>query len=267
MFGLTRLINFAHGQFLVLGAFVAYSLVQNGLSFWLAIPLSAAIVAVIAVILDVAVLRRNIDQPFNGFIVSLGLVIILQHLIVELWSPESHRINSPLNAVWEIGGVRITEERLLLLGLTVLLVAALYYVLARTDVGRSMRAVAENREAASLVGVSVGLSMSLGFMMGSAMAAVGGAVLGAIYPFTAFFGTPFLIKGLAAALIGGLGNIEGALVAGLMLGMIETFGAAYGIPTPWGTFGAEWRDGYAFLLMIAVLLWRPHGLFRGSRIA
>lgn len=268
VFGLTRLINFAHGQFVVLGAFVAYSLVRGGFSFWLAIPAAALVVSAVAWILDVAVLRRSLDEPLNGFIVSLGLVIILQTLMVVAWSAESFRVASPLNGVWDLWGVRVTEERALLLGLTVVLLIALWTLLKRTDIGRSMRAVAENRTAASLMGINVGAIISLGFVLSAILAAAGGAVLGAIFPFNAYWGTGFLIKGLAVALVGGLGNIPGALIAGVVLGMVETLAAAYGISTPWGyRFGAEWRDGFAFVLMIAILLWRPEGLFSRSRKA
>lgn len=268
VFGLTRLINFAHGQFVVLGAFVAYSLVRAGMSFWLAIPAAAVAVGLLAFVIDLWVLRRNLDQPLNGFIASLGLVIVLQTLTVLAWSAESFRVRSPLNGVWNLGGVLITEERALLLGATAVLLICLYLILKKTDLGRSMRAVAENRAAASLMGINVGAIISFGFVLSAILAAVGGAVLGAIFPFNAYWGANFLIKGLAVALVGGLGNIPGALVAGVVLGMVETLAAAYGVPTPWGyRFGAEWRDGFAFVLMIAILLWRPEGLFSRSRTA
>ncbi|MEX0729808.1 MAG: branched-chain amino acid ABC transporter permease [Aquisalimonadaceae bacterium] len=268
VFGLTRLINFAHGQFVVLGAFVAYSLVRAGLSFWLAIPVASLAVGLLAFVIERVALRRSLDNPLHGFIVSLGLVIMLQTLTVMAWSAESFRVDSPLNAVWNLGGVFISAERLLLLGLTAGMLLALWVLLTRTNLGRSMRAVAENREAALLMGINVSAIISFGFVLSAVLAASGGAVLGAIFPFNAYWGTAFLIKGLAVALVGGLGSITGALVAGLILGMTETLAAAYGIPTPWGyQFGAEWRDGFAFLLMIAILLWRPEGLFSRSRVA
>jgi branched-chain amino acid transport system permease protein len=268
VFGLTRLINFAHGQFVVLGAFVAYSLVRLGLSFWLAIPLAALAVAALAYVLDIVILRRSLDQPINGFIVSMGVVIVLQTLTVLAYSAESFRVKSPLTGVWDLGGVLVTQERALLLGITAGLLLALYWILKKTDLGRSMRAVAENRTAAALMGINVGRAISAGFVLSAILAAVGGAVLGAIFPFNAYWGTGFLIKGLAVALVGGLGNIPGALIAGVVLGMAETLASAYGVPTPWGyRFGAEWRDGFAFALMIAILLWRPEGLFSRSRTA
>ncbi|HXG35920.1 MAG TPA: branched-chain amino acid ABC transporter permease [Dehalococcoidia bacterium] len=269
VFGLTRLVNFAHGQFMVLGGFLAFSLVDNGMSYWLAMPVAGVMVGVMAGIMDLGVFRRNLDRPINGLIVTLGLVIALQAITVEGWSTEQYKIESPVSGVWSptLPGlddpIRITQERALLLGISLALVVALFLLLGRTDLGRSMRAVAENRYAASLLGVNVGLSILATFMVGTGMAAVGGALLGIIFPFTAFFGASFLIKGIAVAMVGGLGSVEGVLVAGLALGMVETLGTAYGIDIGIYEFGPLWRDGYAFLLMIAILLWRPQGLFRG----
>lgn len=268
VYGLTRLINFAHGQFVVLGAFGAYSLVRAGLSFWLAVPLSALGVAVLAYFLDRLILRKSIDRPINGFIVSMGVVIVLQTLSVMAWSAESFRVPSPLGGVWNIAGVLISHERGLLLGTTAGMLLALYLILTRTDLGRSMRAVAENRTAALLMGIDVGRVISAAFVISAIMAAVAGALLGAIFPFNAYWGTGFLIKGLAVALIGGLGNVPGAVTAGFLLGITETMLAAYGLPLPGGLhMGAEWQDGFAFALMIAILIWRPEGLFTRSRTA
>lgn len=268
VYGLTRLVNFAHGQFLVMGAFFAYSLTTHGVAFWVALPLAALGVGIIASLLDLTVLRRDLDRPINALIVTLGLTILLQALIVEIWSPEQYKIVSPISGVWDIGGIRITQERALLLGVSFVLVAALFWILARTNLGRSMRAVAEDRYAASLLGVNVGRSITATFFFGSALAAAGGVLLGIIFPFTAYFGNSFLIKGLAVAMVGGLGSPEGTLVAGLVLGVVETLGTAYGVPVPFTSyeFGPLWRDGYAFIMMILILLWRPQGLFRGTAI-
>jgi len=273
VFGLTRLVNFAHGQFLVLGGFLTFTFVDKGISFWLAMPLAALAVGAMAGVLDLGVFRRNLDRPINGLIVTLGLVIALQAITVEGWSTEQYKIKSPVSGVWSVDivglddPIRITQERTLLLAISFALVLALFLMLGRTDLGRSMRAVAENRYAASLLGVDVYRAISATFMVGTAMAAMGGSLLGIIFPFTAYFGNSFLIKGIAVAMVGGLGSVEGVLVAGLLLGMIETLGTAYGIHIDMGaldyTFGPLWRDGYAFVLMVIILLWRPQGLFRG----
>jgi branched-subunit amino acid ABC-type transport system permease component len=120
-----------------------------------------------------------------------------------------------------------------------------------------MRATAENAEVATLMGVNTAWTTSTAFWIGSALAGVAGVLLGILFPFTAFSGNAYLIKGLAVALAGGIGNVTGAVIVGLTLGLAETYGSAYLI-------GPEWQDGYAFVLLIAILAWRPNGLFRGT---
>jgi branched-chain amino acid transport system permease protein len=254
VFGVARLVNFAQGQFLILGSYLAFALVAAGISFWVAVLPVAVAVGLAGVATDRALLRRTIDRPENGFIVSLGLVIALEGLFTEIWSADDRKLSGPVSGVVEVAGTRIPENRLLTFAVAALGVAALYYVMRRTDTGRSMRAAAENRDAAALVGVNVGRTISSAFFVGAFLAGLAGAFLATLFPFTPYSGTPYVVKGLAVALIGGLGSIEGALVVGLALGVAETLGSAYGI-------GSEWRDGYAFIAMAALLVWRPYGLF------
>jgi branched-chain amino acid transport system permease protein len=264
VFGLTHLINFAHGQFIVLGAFIGLAIVTAGVPYWFALLAAGLVLGVIASSLDLSIFRRNIDRPLNGLIVSLGLVIVIEGVVVRVWGVDPHAIPSPLGSPFDLGGIRITQERLMLLGVSAILIAGVFYILRRTDLGRTIRAVAENRYAAALLGVNVSRTITMTFFVGSGIAGVAGALLGIIFPFTPFFGGDLLLKGIAVALIGGMGSVEGAVVAGLLLGMVETFGSAYGIDIGIYEFGPTWRDGYAFILMIAIMLWRPRGLFRGT---
>lgn len=262
IFGLSRLINFAHGQFLVLGGFIAWQLTdENGLGFYLAAVVAVVAVGTLGVVSDVVLFRRTMNQPMNGFVASLGVAIGLQAVMAKIWTADLHQIDRPVEGVWELGGVSIPKERVFVFAVTVVAVAALFLLLDRSRAGRSMKAVAENPDAAQLVGVNVGRSISLSFFLGSAMAALGGVLIGTVFPFTAFSGGQLLIKGFAVALIGGLGNVRGAALAGLMLGLVETLGSAYDLNLGFMTLGPEWRDGFAFVFMIALLAWRPQGLF------
>jgi branched-subunit amino acid ABC-type transport system permease component len=137
------------------------------------------------------------------------------------------------------------------------LVIWLVWMLGHTDTGRRMRATAENPDMSSMVGIDATRAKASAFLIGSALAGLAGVLLGLLFPFTAFGGGAYLIKGLAVALAGGIGNVTGAVVVGLALGLAETYGSAYAI-------GPEWQDGYAFVLLIAILAWRPRGLFRGT---
>lgn len=258
VFGVSRLVNFAQGQFLVLGSYLTYSFVSAGVPFWLAILPAMLGVGLAGIFTDRVLLRRTIDRPENGFIVSLGLVIALEGLFSELFSAADKRVASPVTGVLEIATTRIPYSRILTFLVAALAVAALYYILRRTDIGRSMRAASENRDAAALVGVDVSKSISTAFFIGAALAGLAGAFLAILFPFNPYTGTPYVIKGLAVALIGGLGSVPGALIVGLTLGVTESLGSAYGI-------GSEWRDGYAFIAMAILLVWRPQGLFGGNR--
>lgn len=257
VFGVSRVMNYAQGQFLILGAFIAFALVGAGVPWWLALLASPVAVGVVGAVLYVSMFRRLASDHLATFILTVGLGIVIQQLIVEIWDPSQRQIDSPLTGSIDLGGVVLTDARLLILGSCVPLVGGLVWTLGHTDLGRRMRATAENREAASLMGVNPLRTASLAFWIGSALAGLAGVLLGILFPFTPFSGNAFLIKGLAVALAGGIGNVAGAVVVGLTLGLVETYGSTYVV-------GPEWQDGYAFVLLIAILAWRPRGLFRGT---
>jgi branched-chain amino acid transport system permease protein len=257
VFGVSRIMNYAHGQFLILGTFVGYALVSAGAPWWLALLIAPLAVGALGVVLYRTMFQRLASDHLATFILTVGLGIVIQQLIVKIWSPEQRQIASPLTDSVEVGGVIFTDARLLMLGICIPVVAGLIWMLGHSDVGRRMRATAENPHMASLVGVDAVRTTSVAFLIGSALAGLAGVLLGILFPFTAFGGNAFLIKGLAVALAGGIGNVTGAVVVGLTLGLVETYGSAYGV-------GPEWQDGYAFVLLIAILAWRPQGVFRGT---
>jgi branched-chain amino acid transport system permease protein len=253
VFGVSRLLNFAHGQLLLLGSFLAFAFVSAGLPFILAAILATLGTGLAGLAVGM-ILRPTLGDPVNAFIVSLGLTIGMGALFVLIWPNNQYVVHSPFSGVIDVGGVAIAVNRLVTFFVAVLCVGVLLTVLRKTRLGRSMRAASENEEAAALQGVKVKQANSAAFVIGALLAGVGGAFLATLFPFDAYSGEQYLIKGLAVALIGGLGRIEGAVVVGLSLGVIEALGTQYLI-------GAEWRDGYAFLAIVLVLLWRPGGLF------
>jgi len=257
VFGISKIMNYAQGQFLILGTFVGYAMVQAGAPWWLALVVAPAAVGVLGAAFYLSMFRRIASDYLATFILTVGLGIVIQQAVVEIWGPEQRQIDSPLTGSIEVGGLFLADARLLILGVCVPLVTGLFLLLARTDLGRRMRATAENREVASLMGIDASRTTSIAFWIGSALAGFAGVLLGILFPFTAYSGNAFLIKGLAVALAGGIGNVTGAVVVGLTLGLVETYGSAYAI-------GPEWQDGYAFVLLIAILAWRPTGLFRGT---
>ncbi|UVC09211.1 branched-chain amino acid ABC transporter permease [Rhizobium sp. TH2] len=256
IFGLTGIINFAHGEFLMVGSIVTWLAVSSGISFWIAIVLAIVAVALMGFVLERGLFQFTLTRPTNGFIVSLGLIVVLQHIVIFLYDPNQKSIPRPLVTVWEVAGVRIASVRLMVILVTVAVVAATFMMVTRSRYGRALRASVEDRDTAALMGIPVRRYITGVFVLGSALAGLGGALLIALFPITPFTGGTMVMKGFAVALIGGLGNLSGAVVAGLILGLVEGFSAGYGF--------AEWTDAYSFGLMILVLLFRPHGLFGGT---
>jgi branched-chain amino acid transport system permease protein len=257
VFGVSRVMNYAQGQFAILGSFVGYALVSAGCPWWLALAIVPVLVGTMGTALYLGMFKRLAHDHLATFILTVGLGIVIQQLIVEVWDPAQRQIDSPLTGSVEVGGLVLVEARLLILAACIPIVGGLIWMLRRTGLGSRMRATAENSEVASLMGVNSAWTTSTAFWIGSALAGVAGVLLGILFPFTPFTGNAFLIKGLAVALAGGIGNVTGAVIVGLTLGLAETYGSAYLI-------GPEWQDGYAFVLLIAILAWRPRGLFRGT---
>ena len=256
IFGLTGIINFAHGEFLMIGSIVTWLAVSNGLPFPPALFLAVVAVAAMGFALERGLFRFTLERPTNGFIVSLGLIVVLQHIVVLFWDPNQKSIPRPLSTVWDVGGVRVASVRMMVILATIAVVALTFVMITRSRYGRALRASVEDRDTAALMGIPVRRYITGVFVFGSALAGLGGALLIALFPVTPFTGGTMVMKGFAVALIGGLGNLTGAVVAGLILGIVEGFSAGYGL--------SEWTDAYSFGLMILVLLFRPHGLFGGT---
>jgi len=256
IFGLTGIVKFSIGELLTLGAFLSFWFWDSqGLSFFVAVPLAAVAVGALSLGLERAAFRYTLQQPINGFIVSLGLILVLQNLIAEVWGTDPQAITTPFaDDIWDLGGVRMPVQSWFVIWVATGLIAALFLGLRFTKYGRAMRACAEDREAAALMGIPVDWVIAGTFALGGVLAAVAGGLLASIGPFHVFIGAQYLLKGFAVALVGGLGNIEGTVAAALLVGFTEIMAGGYG--------PGEWRDAYVFGLMIIVLLMRPTGLFR-----
>ena len=256
IFGLTGIINFAHGEFLMVGSIVTWLAVQAGLGFLPALVLAVLAVGVMGFVLERGLFQFTLTRPTNGFIVSLGLIVVLQHIVIFFYDPNQKSIPRPLAGIWDVAGVRIASVRVMVILVTIAVVAMTFAMVTRSRYGRALRAAVDDRDTAALMGIPVRRYVTGVFVLGSALAGLGGALLIALFPITPFTGGTMVMKGFAVALIGGLGNLTGAVVAGLILGIVEGFSAGYGF--------SEWTDAYSFALMILVLLLRPNGLFGGT---
>src|ERR1700735_3776553 len=221
IFGLTGIINFAHGEFLMVGSIVTWLAVSAGWSFPLALLAAIVAVALLGFVLERGLFQFTLDRPTNGFIVSLGLIVVLQHIVILFWNPNQKSIPHPLNGIWDVGGVRIAETRAMVILVTIAVIALTYVMITRSRYGRALRASVEDRDTAALMGIPVRRYITGVFVFGSALAGLGGALLIALFPITPFTGGTIVMKGFAVALIGGLGNLAGAVAAGLILGVVE----------------------------------------------
>jgi branched-chain amino acid transport system permease protein len=256
IFGLTGIINFAHGEFLMVGGMTTWLVVSNGGSFILGLVAEVLLVGLLGFVLERGLFRLTLDRPMNGFIISLGLIVVLQHVVIRFWNSYQKSIPEPLSGVWEIGGVRIIIMRAVVVLITAIIVAITFFGISRSRYGLALRASVADQETASLMGVPVRRYVTGVFIYGSMLAGLGGALMIALFPITPFIGSSIVVRGFAVALIGGLGNVAGAVVAGLVLGLMDGLSAGYGLP--------EWTEAYSFALMILILLLRPHGLLGGT---
>jgi branched-chain amino acid transport system permease protein len=277
VYGIINLINFAHGEVLMVGALVCWtvatSLADSGLPGWLLLALGMLASIVVCAVLNF-VIEKLAYRPLRNaprlapLITAMGVSLLLQTLAMIIWKPNPKPFPSllPPDPI-DLGGPVITVTQCLILGLTVTLLASLMYLVNRTKLGRAMRATAENPRVASLMGVRPDMVISATFIIGAALAAVAGVMWAANYG-TVQHSMGFLpgLKAFTAAVLGGIGNLGGAVVGGILLGLIEAIGAGYLGDLTGGVLGSHYADIFAFVALILVLTLRPQGLL-GERVA
>jgi branched-chain amino acid transport system permease protein len=250
----TEVLNFAHGDLLVVSAFSAWGLISvAGLPFWLAMLITVAIVSLLAYGLDALVIRRIAGQPqFAGVMLTIALAFMIRGLVSMVFGPESRNYATPWsNQSLEFGGLVVTQLRLVVLGFALAVTVLLFLFFRHTRTGVAMQAASQNQLAAYLNGVRVKRINSLVWALAGATAAVAGVLLAPItlVDISLWYVT---LKALAALVLGGFGSIPGAIVGGLLIGLIEQYAGVY---MPQGT-----KDIVAYLVLIAVLIIRPRGL-------
>jgi branched-chain amino acid transport system permease protein len=201
-------------------------------------------------------------------ITAIGVSIVLQNLAMMVWGREYHAF-PPLidSSSHHLGGAVVTDLQVLIVLTALVIMAGLLALVHRTRLGRAMRAVAENQAVAALMGVDINRVISLTFMLGSALAAVAGVMVGANYGIVHYYmGFILGLKAFTAAVLGGIGNLRGAMLGGLLLGLIESLGAGYIGDLTGGFLGSHYQDVFAFFVLIGVLVFRPSGLL-GERVA
>jgi branched-chain amino acid transport system permease protein len=256
IFGLAGIVNFAHGEFLMVGGMATWFLVNAGVNFFVALFGAMIVVGALGFVVERGLFRFTLDRPMNGFIMSIGLSVILQHVVIRMFNEVQKTIPDPVGQVWVIGGVDIIAMRAMVVSITAVVVAVTYFGISRSRYGIALRASIADQDTAALMGIPVRKYVTGVFVYGSLLAGLGGALMIALFPITPFTGSVVIIRGFAVSLIGGLGNVGGAVVGGLLLGLVDGLSAGYGLP--------EWTDAYSLVLMIGVLIIRPQGLLGGT---
>lgn len=256
VFGVMKILNIAHGEMLMLGAYTSFWL----FSLWKISPLVSVPVAALAVGLFGMVIQKVLVEPIGArisaaadfenatLIVFFGVLLILQNLATQLWTAD-YRVTNYMNDPVHIGfGVSVAANRLIVLACALILAALLYLLLHYTLTGKAIRAVSQDRNTALLMGINANTIGLLGFGIAGAVAGAAGALASIIYVITPTIGLLFTIKAFTVMVIGGLGNQVGIFLAGLGLGILESF-ASYAI-------GAEFKDATGYVLLIGFILWR-----------
>ncbi|MCE2949789.1 MAG: branched-chain amino acid ABC transporter permease [bacterium] len=278
VYGILGLINFAHGEVVMIGAMIAISVVVTiGTGSGLPGPvivLAGVGIAIPACMLLGALLERVAYRPLRdaprltALITAIGMSIVLQNLAMIFWGRQYISFPPLLpNEPHALLGATVTGTQVLIVALTVTLMALLLVLIHRTRLGRAMRATSQSPALAGLMGVNVNRIIMLTFMIGSALAAVAGVMVAGYYG-QAHYHMGFMLglKAFTAAVLGGIGNVSGAMLGGLALGVIESLGAGYIGALTGGFLGSHYQDVFAFAVLILVLVFRPSGLL-GERVA
>ncbi len=277
VYGIINLINFAHGEVLMVGALTSWTVVTllagSGLPGWALLLISLVCAIVVCSLLNFAI-EKVAYRPLRNaprlapLITAMGVSLLLQTLAMIIWkpNPKPYPILLPSEPI-NLGGPVISVVQILILVTTGVILLALLWLVNKTKLGRAMRATAENPRVAALMGVRPDMVISATFIIGAALAAVAGVMWAANYG-TVQHAMGFLpgLKAFTAAVLGGIGNLAGAMVGGVLLGLIEALGAGYLGDLTGGLLGSHYADIFAFVALILVLTLRPSGLL-GERVA
>jgi branched-chain amino acid transport system permease protein len=260
VFGVMRIINMAHGEMVMLGMFGAYwGLALWGLDPFVSVLLWVPLMFVFGIAVHRLLLRRIIPGgELNTLLYTAGLSLLIANAALFFWTGDYRTINlgyalSPVR----LSGISIPVPAALAFGIAIVITAALYLFLSRTDTGRAIRATAQNPDSAALMGVNVGRIDTITFGLGTALAGAAGVLLAPSLDLYPTVGEILVVKCFVIVVLGGLGSVPGAIAGGVLLGLVESLGAVY--------VSVAYKDTIGFVLFLLVLLFRPAGLFGVGR--
>jgi branched-chain amino acid transport system permease protein len=257
VFGVMRVINIAHGEFLMLGGFITYFLFIFGISPLVALPFCLAVLFALGLVLHHTLVRRTVNKPeLASLLLTFGISVAIVGGALVAWGSD-YRSVPYLNTSLQLGPVFIGMTKVLAFGLAMALSLLFYLFMRYLRIGHAIRATAQVQDMAMICGIHVGLVHVISFGIGAALAGAGGSLLSMMYAVFPEMGLVFTIKAFAIIVLGGIGNFLGAFLAGLILGVAETLGSLL--------FSVQATEAIAFILLIVTLLVRPEGLLFGER--
>ena len=255
VFGILEVVNFAQGEFYMLGAYLTLLVILTQLPYPIGILAAIVVLIALGLVVERCAIRPLIGKAWQLPILStLGISIIMQNGAIVLWSPNPRTIIiETASKSINVFGVVITYQRLIIILLALTVFISLHYFIQRTKTGKAMRAVSQNKEACQVIGIDIARISTITFALGSGLSGLGGAIVAPIMAIHPVMGILVVIKCFAAVIMGGFGNIQGTILASFILAIVESFSVAY--------VSLQYKDVFAFVVMIIILLFRPHGIF------
>jgi neutral amino acid transport system permease protein len=258
-YGILRLSNFAHGDFLTVGAYLTLLLNTIGVNIWLSMILSAGgTVAVMLLAEKLLWSRMRFIRASSTtlIIISIGLALFLRNGIIFIWGGKNQNYDLPVTPALEIVGLKVPQNQLLVLGLAILAILALHYLLQNTKIGKAMRAVADDLDLARVSGINVDRVILWTWIIAGTFTSLGGSMYGLTTGVRPNMGWFLILPLFASVILGGIGNPYGAIAAAFIIGITQE------VSTPW--LGSQYKQAVALFILILVLLIRPKGLFKGT---
>ncbi|WP_373479087.1 branched-chain amino acid ABC transporter permease [Geminocystis sp.] len=254
--GILRLSNFAHGDFLTIGAYLTWLVNSKGINIWLSMIVAALGTVILMLICEQLLWKPMRNKRSNSttlIIISIGLALFLRNGILFIWGGSNQNYDLPILEAIDIGGVKIAYYRVIVIALTIVAIVALHLILKNTKIGKAMRAVADNIDLARVSGINVEQVVLFTWIITAVLTATGGGLYGLITTVRPNMGWFLILPMFAAISLGGIGNPYGAIAGGLIIGIAQELSVPF--------FGSEYKLAVALVIMIVILLVRPQGIF------